>query len=66
MPYDEDRLAELEIQDEARSKEVSIEEKKAMIKRLKREYGNDWTKVLKGFGGSGSGIDWQSLKFRMS
>lgn len=66
MPYDEERLAELEIQDEARSKEVSIAEKKAMIARLKREYGSDWTKVFKSFGGKGSGIDWQSLKFKLS
>lgn len=65
MPYDENKLSELETQDEALSKEVSIEEKKAIIKEAKRRYGKDWMRVLRGFGSGGSGLNWSALKFNL-
>jgi hypothetical protein len=63
---DEQTLSELELQDEAYGKQVSIEEKKAIIREAKRRYDKDWTKFFSGFMGKGRGIDWQALKFRMS
>lgn len=62
---DEDTLAELEMKDEAASKEVSIAEKRALAAEAKRRYGKDWGKMFSRFTSGGSGIDWQALKFRL-
>ena len=61
---DEQTLSELELENEAMEKQVSIAEKKALIREAKKKYGKDWSKMLN-FGGKGSGMDWQALKFRM-
>jgi hypothetical protein len=58
---DEQNLAELEMQDEAMDHIVSIEEKKALINEAKRRHGKDWSKILN----FKSGMDWQSLKFKL-
>jgi hypothetical protein len=58
---DEERLNQLELEEEAMGKQVSIEEKKALIKEAKRRYGKDWTKILN----VKSGMDWNALKFRL-
>ena len=62
MPYDEQKLSELEMEDEALRSKVSIEEKKAIIAEAKKRYGKDWKKLL---GGVESGMDWNSLKFKL-
>jgi len=66
MPYTEEQLSQLELEDETASKQVSIEEKKALIAAAKKRYGKDYLKFFKLFTGKGSGIDWQALKFRLS
>ena len=62
---DEQKLAVLELEDEAASKEVSISEKRALIREAKRRYGKDYLKFFSKFTGKGSGIDWNALRFRM-
>jgi hypothetical protein len=65
---DEQTLNELEMQDEAAGKQVSIEEKRALIREAKRKYGNDYMTFLKRFTGKGGfkwGFDWQALKFNL-
>ena len=62
---DEQALSQLELQDEAMSKQVSIEEKRALIKKAKRRYGKDYLKFFSKFMGKGSEMDWQALKFRL-
>jgi hypothetical protein len=42
----EEKLAELEMEDEIEAKRVSISQKKALEKEAKRRYGRDWKKVL--------------------
>jgi len=64
MPYSDEDLNSLELEDEAKKRELSIEEKKALITEAKKKYGKDWSKMLN-FGGKGSGMDWNALKFRM-
>ena len=39
-------LDELEVDDEIESKRVSIAQKKAVEREMKRKYGRDWKKVL--------------------
>lgn len=58
---DEQTLNELEMRNEALDKEVSIEEKKALIREAKERYGKDWSKILN----FNSGMDWGSLKFKL-
>ena len=62
---DEQALSQLELQDEAMSKQVSIEEKRALIKKAKRRYGKDYLKFFSKFTGKGSGMDWNMLRFRL-
>jgi len=62
---DEQTLSQLELEDEAKSKEVSIEEKKALIAKAKAKYGKDYLKFFSKLTGKGSGIDWAALRFRM-
>jgi len=66
---DEETLANLEMKDEALQKQVSIEEKKALINEAKRRYGRDWSTILNSFvkkgSSGGSGMDWQALKFKI-
>jgi len=45
----ERKLEELSVEEEVTSKEMSIAQKKAMIKEMKQRFGPDWRKVL-GFG----------------
>lgn len=66
MPYTESDLNQLELEDEARRKELSIEEKKALIAEAKKKYGKDYLQFFSKFTKGDSGIDWQALKFRMS
>jgi len=61
MPYSDEALSQLELEDEARKRELSIEEKKALIAEAKRRHGKDWTKILN----VKSGMDWNSLKFKL-
>ena len=63
---DEQTLSQLELQDEAYGKQVSIEEKKALIAEAKKRYGKDYMKFFSNFTDKGSGIDWQALKFKMN
>lgn len=65
MPYTEENLNQLELEEEARKREVSIEEKKALIAEAKKRYGKDYMKFFSKFTSNGSGIDWQALRFRM-
>ena len=60
--YTEERLNQLEMQDEQLKAEMSIQEKKMLIAEAKKRYGKDWTKV---FEGVHSGMDWNALKFRI-
>ena len=55
-------VAELEQRKAAMAAQLDIEEKKALIREAKRRYGPDWRKF---FSGLKSGIDWQSLRFRI-
>ncbi len=57
----EESINELEMKNEELAQKISIEEKKALIKEAQHRYGKDWSKFFSG----SSGIDWQSLKFRM-
>jgi len=66
MPIDEQALSQLELQDEAASRQVSIEEKRALVREAKRRYGKDYLKFFRNFTGKGSGIDWNMLRFRLS
>ncbi len=65
MPYTEQELNQLELEDEARKKELSIEEKKALIFEAKKRYGKDYMKFFSKFTSGGSGMDWNALKFRL-
>ena len=57
-------IDQLEEENERKSLQMGIEEKKALINEAKRRYGKSWREYipLKGFK---SGIDWQALKFRL-
>ena len=57
----EQELNDLELQNEAMAQRVSIEEKRALIAEAKKRYGKDWTKILN----VKSGMDWNSLKFKL-
>lgn len=57
----ETELSQLELQDEAYSKQVSIEEKKALIAEAKKRHGKDWTRMLN----VKSGMNWEELKFKL-
>jgi hypothetical protein len=59
---DEQSLADLELQNEAMSQKLSIEEKKSLIAEAKRRHGKDWAKMLN----FKSGMNWNELKFRLS
>ncbi len=64
----EETLNELEMQNAEMEQRVSLEEKKALIKKAKHRYGKDWMRILNVFKakeGKGSGMDWQALKFRL-
>ena len=63
----EESLNQLELEDESASRQVSLEEKRVLIKQAKAKYGKDYMKFIKNFGGGGkgSGMDWQALKFRL-
>ena len=65
MPITEEDLNSLEMEDEAASKRVSLEEKKAIIAAAKKKYGKDWLQFFKKSGSKGSGIDWSELKLRL-
>ena len=65
MPVSEQDLNQLELENEAAGKQVSIEEKRALIREAKRRYGKDYLKFFSKFTGKGSGIDWNALRFRM-
>jgi len=60
---DEQDLNQLEIQDEAMERKLSIEEKRALIAEAKRRHGKDWKQFL---GNIHSGMDWDSLKFKLN
>ncbi len=58
-------IEELEEENIKLEREVSLEEKRALIRRAKERYGRDWTKFFSKFG-SGSGINWNEVKFKLS
>ena len=62
---DEQRLSELEAQNEVKQQELELAEKQAMIAKAKQMYGNDWRRVFQKGGGVKSGMDWDSMKFRL-
>ena len=62
---DEQRLADLQAEDEQKQLELSIAEKRAMIAKAKQMYGNDWRRVLAKGGGVKSGMDWDAMKFKL-
>ena len=58
MGYEEERkLERLQVQDETASHELSIAQKRAMIKEAKRKYGTNWKEIISKIGGSGHS-DW--------
>lgn len=60
----EPTIDELEQASEKEDARLSLEEKKALIRQIKKQYGNDAPRKL--FGGQlKSGMDWSSLKFRV-
>ena len=61
----EETLNQLELEEEAATKQVSIEEKKALIREAKKRYGKDYLQFFNKFASGGSGIDWQALKFTL-
>ena len=65
MPISEQTLNQLELEDEAAGKQVSIEEKRALIREAKKRYGKDYLRFFSKFTSGSSGIDWQALKFKM-
>ncbi len=69
MPVSEEDINQLELEDEAATKEVSISEKRVLIREAKRRYGKDYLKFLGNFTSKftskGSGMDWQALKFKL-
>lgn len=66
MPTTEQDLNQLELEDEAASKRVSLEEKKALIAEAKKRYGKDYLKFFSKFTSKdGTGMDWAALKFRL-
>ncbi len=65
MSVTESDLSQLELQDESYGKQVSIEEKKALIAQAKKHYGKDYIKFFSKFTSGSSGIDWNMLRFRM-
>jgi hypothetical protein len=61
-----DRIEELELINQEKDLELSLEQKKALIAEAKRRYGTDWKKYIPGLSGNiNSGIDWNSLKFTL-
>jgi len=64
----EPTIDELEALDEQLDKKLSVEEKKALIRQIKKQYGSDGIKLFKGGkegGGIKSGIAWDEIKFRV-
>jgi len=59
MPETIDKLEE---ENEKRGVELSIEQKKALIRKAQTMYGKDWRKF---FPNITSGLDWEALKFRL-
>lgn len=59
----EPTIDELEQDSEKEDARLSLEEKKALIRQIKKQYGSDGPKLFKG--GIKSGMDWDSLKFRV-
>ncbi len=63
----EPSMEELEEIKQRKAAQLEIEEKKALIVEAKKRYGSDWKRMLN-LGSNGtvkSGIDWQSLKFKL-
>jgi len=59
-------LSQLELDNEVAEKQVSLAEKRALIKQAKMKYGSDWMKFFTRFGGrAGTGMNWNELKFRI-
>jgi hypothetical protein len=58
MGYDDERkLERLQVQDDTASHELSIAQKRAMIREAKRRHGVNWRDVMSKIGGSGKS-DW--------
>ena len=58
MGYEDERkLERLQVQDETASHELSIAQKRAMIREAKRKYGTNWKEVIGKIGGAGHS-DW--------
>lgn len=66
----EPTIDELEQQNEQLDAKLSVEEKKALIRQIKKQYGEDGLKLFKGGkegggGGLKSGIRWDEIKFKL-
>jgi len=61
------RLSNLELDEEIAAKELSVAEKRVLIRQAKKKYGADWYSIISKFGGGGkgSGMNWNALKFRV-
>lgn len=58
-------LEEMEEESQGLDTQLEIEQKRALIKKAKAEYGNDWKRMFSGNGKKfTSGIDWEAVKFR--
>ena len=56
-------IGELEEENERKSVEMSLAEKKAIIAEYKKRYGKDWRKFIPM--NWKTGLDWQALKFQL-
>jgi len=60
----EPTIDELESQEEFMDKKLSVEEKKLLLAKLKQQYGEGSKGLFKGASFK-SGMDWESLKFKV-
>ena len=55
-------IDELEAEDERKSTEISVAQKRVLLAELKKKYGSDWKLHLPKVE---SGMDWNALKFQL-
>jgi len=65
MSLNEIEVGEQELEEERLSRELSLEQKRAMLREAKHRYGKDYMRFFSKFTGKGSGIDWGALRFRL-
>lgn len=64
MGNNEESLERLEQLNQQKGVELSIAQKQALINEAKRRFGPDWKRMLN-LGNVRSGIDWNSIRFRL-